>query len=205
VFALPDGTALPDILGRRMQIGMVVDDIEQAAHFWSDTMGVGPWIMFEESEPRKFVHRGQETEVSNSLALCYAGETQVELITQTNDAPSPYREFLQDGQQGVHHLEFWPDDYAGSCAALERAGFSELSAIYTLDGTKNASYYLSPPVVGVIVAVVPMTPFRSTYMTAIEHLATTWDGSRPLRRFRTRGEFIASDDFSRARVAEPQG
>jgi hypothetical protein len=139
-----------------------------------------------------------------SLALSYSGQTQLELIAQFNDAPSPYLEFLEDGHEGVHHLEFWPDDYARSCEVLERAGFEELSAIYLPDGTKNASYYLSPPAVGVIVAVVPMTPFRRTYMTAIEKLAAGWDGSRPLRRFKTRAEFLASDDFALAR-AEKQG
>jgi catechol 2,3-dioxygenase-like lactoylglutathione lyase family enzyme len=196
MIVLPDGVGFPDILGGRMQIGMVVSDIEAAARFWSEEMGIGPWIMIEDSlEDRRFVHRGRESKVEMSLALSYAGQTQVELIAQANDAPSPYLEFLQGGREGVQHLEFWPDDYARSCEALERAGFEELSAIYLPDGTKNASYYLSPPVVGVVVAVVPMTPFRRTYMTAIESLVAAWDGSRPLRRFSTRADFIASDDF----------
>ncbi|UKA55179.1 VOC family protein [Arthrobacter sp. FW305-BF8] len=194
-----DGAPFPDILGRRIQVSMVVKDIESAALFWSEQLGVGPWIMIEDAlEGRPFVHRGRDSPVDMSLALTYAGETQFELISQRNDAPSPYLEFLQTGREGVQHLEFWPDDYERSCAALEAAGFVEISSIHLPDGTKNASYFESPGFVGVVVAVVPMTPFRQTYMKAIENLAATWDGSRPLRKFPTRADFIASDDFAQA-------
>jgi catechol 2,3-dioxygenase-like lactoylglutathione lyase family enzyme len=197
-----NGAEVPDVLGRRMQIGMVVNDIEAAARFWSERLAVGPWVMFDNAvDDRRFVHRGRDTRPETSLALTYAGETQLELITQTNDAPSPYLEFLESGREGLHHLEFWPEDYLASCQALERAGFQELTAIYLPDGTKNASYYLGPPAFGAIVAVVPMTDYRKTYMSAIEQLAAAWDGSRPLRKFKSRAEFIASDDFARAQAA----
>lgn len=197
-------SSIPSILGRRMQLSMVVKDIDAAAHFWAEKLGVGPWILFENAmEGRRFVHRGQESKVNMSLAMTYAGETQFELIQQVNDAPSPYREFLDAGHEGVQHLEFWPEDYTASCQALELAGFEEVSVIYQPDGTKNGSYFVSPPNVGVVVAVVPMTPFRQTYMSTIERLAGSWDGNRPVRKFSSRNEFIASDDFINAQVEQP--
>lgn len=193
----PGGRSVPDVLGKRIQVSMVVHDLEHAARIWSEHLGVGPWIVFEDAlEGRAFMHRGQRSDVHMSLALTYAGETQLELIAQANDAPSPYREFLKGGREGVQHLEFWPEDYAASCRALESAGFEELSTIHLADGTKNASYFESPASVGVVVAVVPMTPYRQLYMSAIERLAAGWDGTRPLRRFPTRADFLASDDFA---------
>ncbi|RNM12182.1 VOC family protein [Nocardioides pocheonensis] len=195
--SLPRGNGVPDILGKRMQVSMVVHDLEQAALIWSEHLGVGPWILIEDGlEGRTFMHRGRRSDVQMSLALTYGGETQFELISQSNDAPSPYREFLDGGREGVQHLEFWPEDYAASCRAIEGAGFRELSTIHVADGTKNASYYESPASVGVVVAVVPMTPYRHSYMSAIERLAATWDGTRPIRRFPTRADFLASDDFA---------
>ncbi len=200
------GDAAPAILGRRMQLSMVVKDIDAAAHMWAEQLGVGPWILFENAmEGRRFVHRGQDSDVQMSLAMTYAGETQFELIEQTNDAPSPYREFLDAGREGVQHVEFWPDDYAASCLAFEQAGFEEISVIYQPDGSKNGSYFASPASVGVVVAVIPMTPFRHSYMSVIERLAATWDGTRPLRRFNSRNEFIASDDFIGAQAAQVAG
>jgi catechol 2,3-dioxygenase-like lactoylglutathione lyase family enzyme len=195
-------SAAPPILGRRMQLSMVVNDIDAAAHLWSDTLGVGPWILFENAmEGRRFVHRGQDSQVGMSLAMAYGGETQFELIQQTNDEPSPYREFLDAGREGVQHIEFWPDDYSASSAALQQGGFEEVSVIYNPDGTKNGSYFVSPSSVGVVVAIIPMTPFRQSYMSVIEYLAATWDGTRPLRKYSTRAEFIASQDFVNAQAA----
>jgi catechol 2,3-dioxygenase-like lactoylglutathione lyase family enzyme len=190
---------LPDIVGQRTQVGMVVKDIEAATAFWAQEMGIGPWILIEGSGAgRRFVYRGQVTNVEMSIAFSYAGETQLELIAQTNSAPSLYLEFLNAGREGLHHLGFWPDDFEGSCKALEQAGFEELCSVYLHDGTKNVSYYTSPPFVGTLVELAPMTPFRRAYMTAIEKLAHSWDGTRPLRRFASRDEFIASDDFTSA-------
>lgn len=193
---------VPDVLGRRIQVSMVVHDLEAAARLWSDHLGVGPWVMIEDAlEDRVFMHRGQRSDVRMSLALTYSGETQFELISQSNDAPSPYREFLDRGREGVQHLEFWPEDYLASCEALESAGFTELSTINLADGTKNASYYESPASVGVVIAVVPMTPYRHSYMSVIETMAANWDGSRHLRKFHTRADFLASEDFARAQSA----
>lgn len=184
------------VLGPRMQVGLVVHDLEVATAFWSQHLGVGPWIAVTSSRAdRRFVHRGEETSVEMELAFTYAGETQLEIIAQTNAAPSPYKEFLDQGREGVHHLGFWPEDLEGSCRALQAAGFEELFAAYLPDGTRNVTYYSSPAFIGVVIELAPMTPFRQQYMTAIEKLARTWDGSRPLRRFSSREQFIASADF----------
>ncbi|WP_183408299.1 VOC family protein [Nocardioides pocheonensis] len=193
---IPPG--MRSVLGPRMQVGMVVRDLEVATEFWAQHLGIGPWIaMKSSSADRRFVHRGAESPVEMELAFSYAGDTQLEIIAQTNDAPSPYKEFLDEGREGVHHLGFWPEDFEGSCSALRSAGFEELFALYLPDGSSNVTYYSSPAFIGLVVELAPMTPFRRKYMTAIEKLAQSWDGSHPLRRFGSREEFIASDDFRR--------
>ena len=193
------GPPLPSILGRRTQVGMVVRDVEAAATFWSQTMGIGPWVIIESSgADRRFVHRGQETPVEMVIAFSYSGETQVEIISQTNSAPSIYTEFLDEGREGLHHLGFWPDDYVGACAVLADAGFEERTSLYLPDGTKTVSYFDSPSFIGTFLELAPMTPFRQTYMGAIERLAGSWNGTRPLRHFSSRDAFVASDDFSTA-------
>jgi hypothetical protein len=194
-----DAAALPDVLGRRIQLGMVVKDLEAATTWWAQAMGVGPWILIEGGGgDRRFVYRGEVTPVETSIAFSYAGDTQIEIIAQNNDAPSPYLEFFDSGREGLHHLGYWPDDFNRSREALERAGFEELCSVYLGDGTRNVTYYTSPPVVGVIIEIAPMTPLRKAYMSAIEILASEWDGTRPLRRFASRAEFLASDDVAGA-------
>jgi hypothetical protein len=193
-----------EILGQRMQVSMVVNDIDSAARYWSEEVGVGPWIVFEDGlDGRTFLHRGRKSPVEMSVALTYHGQTQFELITQHNDAPSTYREFLDSGREGVHHLEFWPplEEWPAACANLERAGFVECGSILLPDGTKTASYFDGQPLAGVVVALVPLNEYRRSYFSAIEHIAKNWDGEHPVRHYHKRADFLASEDYAAAAAA----
>ncbi|MDR6861544.1 VOC family protein [Variovorax guangxiensis] len=186
---------LPSSLGKRMQLGFVVKDLASALTFWTEEMKVGPFVVMEESiGDRKFVHRGQVSDVQMSVALSYLGDTQIEVITQANLAPSPYTEFFASGRQGLHHLAFYPEDYEQACRDLGHSKFKEVMALYTSDGAKNVSYFESPPYLGLMIELVPLTAMRQTYYGAIKRLAEKWDGGRPVRRFRTRADFLASED-----------
>jgi hypothetical protein len=190
-----DVSFLPSSLGKRMQLGFVVKDLDAALRFWTEEMKVGPFVVIEESVgDRKFIHRGQPSDVQMSVALSYRGDVQIEIIAQANSAPSPYTEFFASGRQGLQHLAFCPEDYEKACGELERSGFKEVMSLYTSDGTKNVSYFESPPYLGLMVELVPFTPMRQTYYGAIKSLTETWDGSRPVRRFKSRAEFMSSLD-----------
>lgn len=204
MFRIPDPRYYPPFLGERMQVGMVVRDLDEALRYWTEIMEVGPWILIEESlGDRHMVHRGEVTPVQMSLALTYIGETQFELIAQSNTAPSPYREFLEQGRQGVHHVAFYPDDYAEACKELERRGFDEVTSIVTATGEKSVSYFEGSPLIGAMVELVPLTDARRAYYGAMEALARSWDGSLPVRRFPTRADFLASGDVA-GLTAAPQ-
>ena len=186
---------LPTFLGPGIQLAFVVKDLDAALRFWTEEMQVGPFVVFEESlGERQFVHRGQPSDVKMSVALSYRGDTQIELITQSNGAPSLYSEFFARGGEGLQHIAFAADDYEQACRRLEHSGFQEVSSIQTRDGVKNVSYYVGPAHFGVMVEVVPMTPARQKYYGTIRALAQTWDGSRPVRKFRNSAEFMASDE-----------
>jgi catechol 2,3-dioxygenase-like lactoylglutathione lyase family enzyme len=199
VNAALDRALLPFCLGRRMQVSFVVEDLDEAMRFWTEKMGVGPFVLLENAmKDRQFTYRGRRTPVEASLAFCYVGDVQIELIAQTNQAPSPYRDFLESGRQGIHHIAFWPDDCDSACKELVRAGFDEVLSIQSPDGGNKVGYYSGPAHFGVMVEIAPMTPDRSTYFAAIKALADTWDGSRPVRRFASRAEFLASKDCKTA-------
>jgi len=164
---------------------------------WTEQFNVGPFIVFEESlGDRKFVHRGKQEDVRFSVALSYLGDLQIELMAQTNSAPSPYKEFLDGGGEGLHHVGFWPKNYEQACLSIEKSGFTEVSSIITPDGEKNISYFEGPAALGAMIELVPLTDARASYFSAIKTLTTTWDGSRPIRRFKSRTEFLASADYA---------
>ena len=56
------------------------------------------------------VYRGRPTEPVASIAFANSGELQIELIEQEDDSPSIYREFLDAGHDGFHHLAWWVED-----------------------------------------------------------------------------------------------
>ena len=192
----PEMKNLTSFLGQKMQLGYVVADLDAALRFWTEALKVGPFVVIEDSlGDRRFMHRGQPSDVRMSVAFSYFGDVQIEFITQQNSAPSPYTEFLSIAPAGgLHHLAFWPQDYAQACQELERRGFDEVCTIEMTDGTKNVSYYSGPVHLGTMIEVVPLTPARTKYFGGVKALVEEWDGSRPIRRYANRAEFMASPD-----------
>jgi catechol 2,3-dioxygenase-like lactoylglutathione lyase family enzyme len=187
--------ALPKMLGTRTQLAFVVSDLEAAVAYWTECMGVGPFVVIEKSVgDRRVVYRGRDTAMDYSLGFSYLGDTQIELIWQFNDAPSPYKDFLDGGREGLHHIAFWPADFEAACVELQKSGFKEVCTMYLSDGARNVAYYDTPGLLGAMVEIVPMTPARSAYFGRIKKLVDAWDGSRPLRRFASREAFLASGE-----------
>ena len=191
-----ENSMLTAFLGRRTQLAFVVKDLDTALRYWTETLKVGPFVVIERSVGnRRVVHRGVETDMDMSLAFAYMGDVQIELVHQTNDAPSPYKEFTESGREGLHHIAFWPEDFEGACSHLEAAGFTEITSFLTADGTRNVAYYDTPEFIGAMVEIVPMTPTRTAYFGRIQRLCETWDGTtRPVRRFVDREAFLASGE-----------
>ena len=181
------------ILGDRMQLGYVVEDMDEALRFWTQCLGVGPFVVVEDSlGSREFRHRGVVSPVKMTVALSYHGETQIELISQQNRAPSPYLEFLDSGQQGLHHVAFMARDFLAATAHLDGSGYEEVSAICLQDGSKNLSYHRAPPHHGSMIELLAMTAARTKYYEEIRRLACAWDGSDPVRKYLSREQFLAS-------------
>jgi catechol 2,3-dioxygenase-like lactoylglutathione lyase family enzyme len=192
---VPHRNLLPAYLGERMQLAFVVSDMEKALQYWTEELKVGPFVLFKNAtKGREFIHRGQNSPVEMDLAFSYVGELQIEIISQTNSAPSPYSEFIGSGREGVHHVAFWPDDFDGACAALEQSGSDLVCSIYAPNGGGHVNYYTAPAHLGVMLEVAPMTAERVRYFGGIKALADNWDGTRPVRPYGSRAEFMASED-----------
>ena len=94
------------LYGPIVQVCYLVDEIEAGVHYWSDTLGAGPFFVLP---PRRFerleVHGrpAEDHAIIADVALGYAGDLQIELIVP-GPAPSTYRDFLASGRSGLHHL-----------------------------------------------------------------------------------------------------
>ena len=192
-----DDLSLSQVLGKRAQLGFVVRDLEANLKLWTEIFKVGPFVLFEESlGNRKFIHRNKQSDVRFSIALSYLGDLQIELMSPLNDAPSPYSEFLNQGNEGLHHVGFWPRDYEASCRTLVSEGFSEVSSIITQEGEKSISYFEGPKALGTMIELVPMTEERVKYFSKIQELTRRWDGDKGVIRFKNRTEFLQSAEYA---------
>ncbi len=183
---------LHPILGPATQLGFVVRDVEAAMRHWIEVFGVGPFVCMERgvSQPPSVTWmRGQPVRVELKLAFAFMGEVQVELIEQTNDAPSPYTEFLAAGREGLQHLGFWVHDHAAATRAVETAGYRPVYEIRVAGQELPIVYYDSPSLYGPMRERVPPKGRRSR--EAIGRLTREWTGEDPVIRFDTYSEFLA--------------
>jgi hypothetical protein len=108
-------------LGPMMQIAYVPTDFDAAITYWTRTLGVGPFFMWEHIQVDRLEYRGAPSTPDFSVALSYWGDMQIELIRQDNDAPSIYRDW---NSNALHHVQIVAPDYDEAVAACEREGFA---------------------------------------------------------------------------------
>jgi catechol 2,3-dioxygenase-like lactoylglutathione lyase family enzyme len=181
---------LRSVLGPAVQLGFVVRDVEAAMRHWIEVLGVGPFLFLEKGTgrpaPQSFF-RKEPVHVEMRLAFGFIGDVQIELIEQVNDAPSPYREFLESGREGLQHFGFWVHDCEEACRRVEAAGYVLDFAIPIAGQIHPIVYYRAPDLVGAMVELVPPL-WRRSREAVRKHLAT-FGGT--VSTFATYGEFLA--------------
>eukprot|EP00732_Lithocolla_globosa_P002529 Lithocolla_globosa_v1_NODE_1678_length_2402_cov_33.350660.p1 type:complete len:398 gc:universal NODE_1678_length_2402_cov_33.350660:1481-288(-) len=94
--------------GEVVQLGYVVKNATDAISKWSE-LGIGPWFLIRNGTFDKFRHFGNNTSPHILFYLTYSGNTQIEIIQQLNpEEPSPFSDFLNSQQVGLHHVSSWP-------------------------------------------------------------------------------------------------
>ncbi len=98
------------------RIAYVVANLDEALDHWTRVMKAGPFYRLDHAPLANKRYRGQDSDVDISLAIGYSGDLQIELIQQNNEAPSVYKEFLDAGRTGIHHIGIMPEDYQAALA-----------------------------------------------------------------------------------------
>jgi len=118
VLALPPKLAA---LGPVMQLAFVPDDFDAAIVYWTRTMGVGPFFLWEHIAVDRLIYRGEASTPDFSVALAQWDDVQIELIRQDNAAPSIYRDW---NSNALHHILLAVEDYDEALLACADAGFA---------------------------------------------------------------------------------
>jgi CHAD domain-containing protein len=119
-----------NILGTDLvtQIGILVNDIEQAAQDYADLLGVEkPEIVITATEDiAKTVYKGNPTPARTKQAFFHVGQNiDIELLEPDHE-PSTWRHDLDTYGEGIHHIAFNIKGMRKVVEAFERNGMKEI-------------------------------------------------------------------------------
>jgi hypothetical protein len=169
------------------QWGIVVPEIEAAMQHWTKVFNVGPFLHIKKIRRHEHdaIYKGHPTDVQITVAFSYFGETQLEIIQQLNDSPSPYRDFLAEGRTGIQHIGFWSDKYDDAYQSLISDGFTPEYRARMQGVPRETVYFKDPGCVGAMVELSLATARKSRLFGAMAELVRGWDGRDPIRRYDT--------------------
>jgi methylmalonyl-CoA/ethylmalonyl-CoA epimerase len=132
----------PDFLGATTQVALVVADLRRALDPLV-RVGLGPWQIYDVSpENAQLVYKGRPDAFSMKLAVAWQGTLMWEVIQPTG-GESIYRDFLDRGASGLHHLlvDCNGIPYQQQREGFERRRFEEVQRGSTFDGNINFVYF----------------------------------------------------------------
>lgn len=162
-----------------IQMAWVVNDLREAATHWTTTTGIGPFLIVEGIVIEDQTYRGEPTDLQVSYALAQAGEVQIELVAQQNEVPSVYRDSFASGEEGFHHVAFYPADYDGELARYVAQGF-EIGYRGCFDG-KRFCYIDTRATLGHMVEIIEHSAAQDKFFAQLRSAAADWDGRDSLR------------------------
>ena len=108
------------------QLGFVFRDIEKQAKIFETLFNVPKFaILPENTEIVKY--RGKDVEMTNKIAISRQFNTQIELI-QHISGESIYKEFLDKGREGLHHISFFIENIEAYIEFFEKQGFEVINS-----------------------------------------------------------------------------
>ena len=138
----------PILPNKIVQIGLVVQDIEQTARAYCQVFGVEmPQIIETDGyEISHATYEGQPTEARAKLAFFNMGQLSIELIQPIGE-PSTWQDHLKKNGESVHHIAFYIKDTNAVVKNLREAG---IQVVQQGDYTGGCYTYLdSTPQLGV--------------------------------------------------------
>ena len=161
------------------QYAYVVNDIEEAARQWHESVGAGPFFMSPHHKSEDVRYRGEPCDADLSYAFGQAGPAHIQLIQQHCDTPSVYREMFKKGEQGFHHFAIIVPDFDGEKERFARKG---CESVMELISAARVSYVDARHLIGCFIELYEDNePIHQTFANW-KQIHDDWDGvTDPLR------------------------
>lgn len=102
------------------QICLVVRDLGAAVAMYEPLFG--PFTVLDNNGPFESVYRGERVMVELLCAFGRTGALEIELV-EWRSGPTPHRDFIQGGREGVQHIRYVIDDLDGWIARAAAIGY----------------------------------------------------------------------------------
>ena len=168
-------SALPPL--RIVQTAYVVADLDEAIPRWHRLFGLGPFIVRRHIRLTQTRYRGRAMPLDISAAHVQSGDMQIELVCQHNPEPSAFRDMFAPGEEGLHHVAMFPEDYATTVAHYESLGFPVATELVTGEG-RGAAYMDTRAAMGHMLEVYRVNESLHAFYRLIAEAARDWDGRR---------------------------
>lgn len=166
--------------GAILELCHVTRDLDAALLHWTRDLGAGPFFVFEVPVLPGQLYYGEPTKVSMRVGFGYSGGVLIELLQQTNDGASPFRDFLEQRGEGLHHVMPRTDfdlGHARLAAAGHRIAYSG-----TMPSGERFCLFDTRAVNGVYVELMELSAVMSESLARMERAHLTWDGfTNPVR------------------------
>ena len=119
-----------------VQFGYVYKDIEKQAKIIEDLYDLPKFQYWNGGKPVSGTvkYRGKDSEISVKVAQNRLFNIDIELI-QWIDGECEYKEFLDQGKEGLHHIMIRPDDVQSTMDILKKKGVEVLLEVEGLKAT----------------------------------------------------------------------
>jgi len=163
-----------------VQNAYVVNDVFAAAQRMTDLVGAGPFFVLEHIALSESLYRGKPVMFDHTSAYGQCGPIMIELVQQNNDGPSAFRDMYAPGEEGLHHVASFTDDFDAEVARYAALGFEAANLATTTGGTKFA-YIDTTAVLGHMVEFYQDEQEVRDFYGMVAEASIGWDGTDLVR------------------------
>lgn len=165
-----------------IQTSYVVADIHQAIQHWISKLKVGPWFLLDHFTGEEPLYRGKSSRADVAIAMAFAGHMNIELIQPNNDAPSVYREMIEQRGHGFHHWGVGTWHFDRDVERYRAAGH-ELAFVAKVPSGGRVGYMDTTAQLPGFVEFIELGGAFEPVFNRFYRASIGWDGQEPIRTF----------------------
>jgi hypothetical protein len=163
-----------------VQVAYHVPDIRRAALEAYRDFGAGPFFVIDGIRLAEASHRGRPSSFVHSSAYGQSGEMMLELVSQDDDQPSPFRDLYGPEETGIHHVAYFANDLQMAIDHLADQGMPLATRARTITG--QAFVFVDATArLGHLIELYEPGPGLLNFYAMVRESAEGWQGDAPLR------------------------